>query len=179
MAGASPRAELDGLVRAAGEEDLALLLVVNLVRTHNRLSPFVGANLREQNVTAAQLNAMLALRAAGERGLLMSEIGEQLVVTRSNVTGLVDRLERQGLAERHGHRDRRATVVRLTQRGAALVDEALPEHRRMLAELTDCLKADEKRKLIQLLTRLRRALRSRSGHRATPAAAPTPRARRP
>jgi MarR family 2-MHQ and catechol resistance regulon transcriptional repressor len=144
---------------AARSEDLAWLLVVNIMRTNNRLTPFIGAGLREQKLTAAQYNALLELRAAGSDGLLMSELGERLVVTRSNVTGLVDRLEKQGLAERHGHRDRRATVIRLTRRGGTLLEQAVPEHRRLLSELTECLRAEEKRQLIRLLTKLRRALR--------------------
>jgi MarR family transcriptional regulator, 2-MHQ and catechol-resistance regulon repressor len=90
------------------------LLIYNLLRTHGYLAPYIDAGLREQDMTAAQFNALLALRAAGEEGLLMGDLGRRLMVTKSNVTGLVDRLERQGLVARAEHRDRRATVVRIT-----------------------------------------------------------------
>jgi MarR family 2-MHQ and catechol resistance regulon transcriptional repressor len=143
--------------------DLDTMLVFNLLRTHGRLSPFIDANLRRQNLTASQLNALLLLRTAGADGLLMGEIGRKLVVTKSNVTGLVDRLERQGLVARAQPADRRATRVRLTGAGAKLLRQTAPRHTELLANLTRCLSVREKRTIIRLLTRLRRELRLRGG----------------
>jgi MarR family 2-MHQ and catechol resistance regulon transcriptional repressor len=137
------------------------VVVINLLRTQNYLAPFIDAGLRKQKLTAAQFNALLVLRAAGGDGLRMGEIGERLVVTKSNVTGLVDRLERRGLAARGRHRDRRATLVRLTPAGTALLRRSEPRYARLVAELTGCLTGREKRGLAQLLTKLRRALRRR------------------
>jgi MarR family 2-MHQ and catechol resistance regulon transcriptional repressor len=144
------------------EGALAALLATSIVRTHNRLAPFLGAALKAQNLTAAQLNALLSIQAAGAGGLLMSELGDQLVVTRPNVTGLVDRLERQALVERAAHRDRRATVIRLTDRGRQVLEQALPAHEHALSRATSCLSAEEQRTLIALLSRLRRALKERT-----------------
>ena len=51
-----------------------------------------------------------------------SELARDLGLTSSALTALVDRLERQGVAERVQHpHDRRRTTVRVTERGAALV----------------------------------------------------------
>jgi MarR family 2-MHQ and catechol resistance regulon transcriptional repressor len=157
----SPKRTDDDLayVKAGMGRDLDTVLVFNLLRTHSHLSPFIDANLRRQHLTSSQLNALLVLRTAGNKGLLMGEIGRRLVVTKSNVTGLIDRLERQGLVLRADHRDRRATTVRLTDAGAKLLERTAPRHARWLAELTDCLAAREKRMLIRLLTKLRRELR--------------------
>ena len=77
--------------------ELDTVLVFSLLRTHSYLGPFIDEDLRRQNLTSAQLNTLLVLRAAGAEGLLMGEIGRRLVVTKANVTGLIDRLERQGL----------------------------------------------------------------------------------
>ncbi len=148
-------------VRAGVGADLAAVVVFNLLRTHSYLGPFLDASLRRRRLTAAQFNALLVLRAAGPEGLRMGQIGERLVVTKSNVTGLVDRLQRQGLVARSPHRDRRATVVRLTAKGAEALQRTLPRHAELLAELTGCLTAPEKRTLVRLLTRLRRELRRR------------------
>jgi len=149
-------------VRATMGADLDAVLVYSLLRTHNYLAPFIDAQLREQNLTSAQLNALLVLRAAGEDGLLMGEIGRRLVVTKSNVTGLIDRLERQGLVARATHEDRRATVVRLTAAGVELLDRTAPGHAERLAELAECLSKEEKGTLIQLHAKLRRELRRRA-----------------
>ena len=148
-------------IRAGMGGDLDAVLVLNLLRTHSYLSPFVDASLRRRHLTAAQFNALLVLRSAGAEGLLMGGIGERLVVTKSNVTGLVDRLERQGLVARGAHRDRRATVVRLRDAGADALERTVPRHAQRLAELTGCLSDKEKQTLIRLLTKLRRELRRR------------------
>jgi MarR family transcriptional regulator, 2-MHQ and catechol-resistance regulon repressor len=146
-------------IRASLGRDLDVMLVYNLLRTHTYLGPCIDAGLREQQLTAAQLNVLLVLRTAGDDGLLMGEVGERLVVTKSNVTGLIDRLERQGLVTRCEHQDRRATVVRLTDAARQLLDRALPGHARSLAELTGCLDLGEKKTLVRLLTKLRAELR--------------------
>jgi DNA-binding MarR family transcriptional regulator len=57
-------------------------------------------------------------------------------VTARNVAGLVDTLERDGLAEPLPHpTDRRAILVRLTPAGDRLAGELLTEQRAALAEL--------------------------------------------
>jgi ATP-binding cassette subfamily B protein len=117
-------------VRASMGSDLDTMVVYNLLRAHTRLGPFIDADLRRQNLTSAQLNVLLALRGAGADGLRMGEIGRKLIVTKSNVTGLIDRLEGQGLVLRAEHRDRRATVIHLTDAGAALLKQTVPRHAR-------------------------------------------------
>jgi DNA-binding MarR family transcriptional regulator len=62
-----------------------------------------------------------------------SELARDLGLTSSALTALVDRLERQGVAERVRHpRDRRRTIVTLTDRGSAMV---LESHRWLSATL--------------------------------------------
>ncbi len=146
-------------LRTAVAGDLDTLVIHNLLRTHGRLHPLVEADLRRRDLTAAQLNALLVLRGAGEGRLRMREIGERLVVTKANVTGLVDRLERAGLVARGAHRDRRATLVGLTDAGREAIDRAVPAHARLLARVTEGLSEREKRTLIRLLTKLRKRLR--------------------
>lgn len=148
-------------VHATMGADLDTMAVFNLLRTHSYLSPFIAAGLRQQNLTSAQLNTLLVLRAEEPNGLLMSEIGRKLVVTKSNVTGLIDRLERQGLVARSRRSDRRSTVVRVTPEGSGLLDRTAPRHAEMICELTACLTEQEKRTLVRLLTSLRRELRRR------------------
>ena len=157
----APRDDDLTFVREAMGPELDTVLVFSLLRTHSYLGPYIDADLRRQNLTSAQLNTLLVLRAAGAEGLLMSEIGRRLVVTKANVTGLIDRLERQGMVARAENDDRRATVVRLTEAGTELLDRAMPRHAEWLAELTGCLTDEEKRTLVRLLAKLRRELRER------------------
>jgi MarR family 2-MHQ and catechol resistance regulon transcriptional repressor len=122
----------------------------------------VDRGLRDLNLTGAQFNALLVLRDAGPDGLPLSEVGRRLVVTKANVTGLIDRLERHGLVERvsgAAPEDRRITHARLTEKGVTLLEQALPRRRQLLAQAFGGLAPEEKAQLIGLLTRLRRALR--------------------
>ena len=150
--------------------DLDAVTVFNLVRTHGHLVPMIDAGLREQRMTAAQFNALLVLQAAGPDGLRMGEIGKRLVVTRSNVTGLVDRLERHGLVARCDQEDRRATMVSLTDAGRSVLKDTLPHYSRLVAQLTVGLTEREKRTLVRLLSKLRgelrRQRREKTGHPA-------------
>jgi len=151
----------DDTLPVAPVADTDTMFVYNIVRTHAALSPLVDRGLRGLRLTGAQMNALLVLRSAVPEGLPLGEIGRRLVVTKPNVTGLVDRLERQGLVTRDAanEKDRRVIRARLTDSGRALLEEALPRQRQVLADVLDCLALDEKRQLITLLTRLRRGMR--------------------
>jgi DNA-binding MarR family transcriptional regulator len=75
--------------------------------------------------------ALSYLAVHGSSG--QSELARDLGLTSSALTALVDRLERQGVAERVRHpRDRRRTIVCLTERGTAMVGES---HRWLTATL--------------------------------------------
>ena len=139
--------------------DLDTMLVFSILRTQSRLGSTLDAELRKQHITATQLNMLLVLRSAGEEGLAMGQIGERLVVTKSNVTALADRMERAGLVRRTVLADRRSTAVSLTPRGAAVLEQVAPRHARHVSSLTDCLSDQEKGQLIRLLSKLRRGLR--------------------
>jgi MarR family 2-MHQ and catechol resistance regulon transcriptional repressor len=141
--------------------DLDMLVAYNVLRTHSHLQPFVNRGLRELNLTAAQLNTLLVLRDIGPEGLPLSELGRRLIVTKANVTGLIDRLEREGLVQRESHTDRRVTLAKLTGKGLAVLEEAVPHHQQLLSHLLDCLTVEEKEQLITLLTKLRRGLRQK------------------
>jgi DNA-binding MarR family transcriptional regulator len=62
-------------------------------------------------------------------GLSQTELSRELITHRSNVTGLVDRLEKRELVtRRESATDRRAWRVTLTARGKALLQEILPQY---------------------------------------------------
>jgi len=81
-------------------------------------------------ISPSQFNVLNLLHSESE-GLSQIELSRQLIMHRSNVTGLVDRLEKRGLVSRKEFApDRRAYRVVLTAEGLALVDQILPEYYR-------------------------------------------------
>lgn len=79
-------------------------------------------------LSPSQFN-VLNLLGDHTEGLTQTELSHALITHRSNVTGLVDRLEKRGLLVRKAvPGDRRAYSVQLTKAGAQLVEEILPEY---------------------------------------------------
>lgn len=82
------------------------------------------------DLSPAQFNLLNLLTESGE-GLTQSDLSRELLTHRSNVTGLVDRLESRGLVQRREQAgDRRAWGVVLTPAGRRLMAEVLPHYYR-------------------------------------------------
>lgn len=153
-------------------ENADALLVFNILRTQSYISPYLDRNLKDIHITAPQLEVLLLLRDSPE-GLPLGEIGRRLVVTKANVTGLIDRLEQKKLVARENTDDRRVTLARLTPDSLHLLDQVLPRHNEQLAEIGDCLSPDEKELAIKLLSKLRDGMRAKGMHKHGPSAQPT------
>lgn len=79
-------------------------------------------------LSPSQFN-VLNLLGGHPDGLSQTALGRALIMHRSNLTGLVDRLEHRGLVARHDTADdRRAWRVRLTPDGRRLLAEILPHY---------------------------------------------------
>ena len=78
-------------------EDEAL---VALQRTADRLQWRLSEMLKAHGLSPTQYNALRILRGAGEQGRACSEIAERMINRDPDITRLVDRLERRGLAVR-------------------------------------------------------------------------------
>lgn len=77
------------------------------------------------NVSAAQLNCLLALHENGP--LPPSQIARYIMVNSSTVTGIIDRLEDKGLVKRmRTSPDRRVVTIELTETGEVLAENAPP-----------------------------------------------------
>ena len=81
------------------------------------------------NLSPSQFNVLNLLDGYPE-GLSQTQLGRDLLTHRSNITGLVDRLEKRRLVRRKEMAgDRRAYRVILSAAGAGLLQEILPEYR--------------------------------------------------
>lgn len=124
-----------------------------------RLSSELGAKqaelLKGSEITWTQYNALRILRGVEGDALTCGQIGERMITRDSDVTRLLDRLEKQKLVTRaRDENDRRVVKTRITDRGLnVLADLEAPIaelHRRQLGHLGE-------RKLRQLLSLLEEA----------------------
>lgn len=75
----------------------------------------------------------------------IAAIGQQLGLTPSTMTGLVDRLEEQGYLRRESHpSDRRATLLRLTRKGDTAFQREVDFYRVLVDETLSALGEDAK-----------------------------------
>lgn len=121
----------------------ALLQVAERVRVD--FADVVG----ELGLTPIQARALLWL----EQPAAMRGLAEHLCCDASNVTGLADRLEAQGLVQRVPGCDRRVKLLQLTPAGAALRAD-LAERVGRGSTVTAQLTAEERRQLAGLLAKL-------------------------
>lgn len=111
-------------------------VLVGLARTADSLERgFVGV-FKALGLTATQYNVLRILRGAGAPGLPCGEIADRMVTRDPDLTRLLDRLERRGLATRaRDGTDRRVVTTRISQAGLSLLEELeapLAETRRQL-----------------------------------------------
>ncbi len=91
-----------------------------------------------------------------EDGITQVELSEKCQVDRTTLGGLIDRLERAGLVERHPHPgDRRAHLIRLSQKGRELESPLLECSQRAISKLTSGLNDSDINELTRLLETLR------------------------
>lgn len=91
---------------------------------------------RPHGLTGAQYN-VLNVVAATRDGLSQRELSDHLVVDRSNVTGLIDRMEREGWVKRTDDPgDRRIYRVVLTPEGRKLWERVTPQFLSVVRQVT-------------------------------------------
>lgn len=85
----------------------------------------------EREMTLAEYDALVQLASAPGARLRMSDLASRVLLSRSGVTRLVDRLETQGLVRREScGSDARGSFAALTPAGVRRLREAMPIHLR-------------------------------------------------
>lgn len=112
---------------------------------------------RPHGLTASQFN-VLNILAAGEVGISQRELSEELVVDKSNVTGLINRMEKAGWVRRtEDAEDRRVYRLTLTPAGRKLWAKVNPLYLKAVQEVTSQLSPQQIRQCLDGLEALRRS----------------------
>lgn len=127
----------------------SLALIYNIA--NNALSAF----LKDFDLTPAKFNVLMAIKHQGKKeGISQVEISKSLIVTASNMTRLLDKLEKEGFIQRVAqHGDRRVNLVIISEKGSKLLDRAWPGYEKKLRDLIGKLPQEEQRPLAGLLIR--------------------------
>jgi MarR family transcriptional regulator, 2-MHQ and catechol-resistance regulon repressor len=113
--------------------------------------------LQTFGLTDVQLNLLMMLKhQGGAEGLSQARLSELMVVGKANVTGLIDRLERDGLVCRTATSDRRYNIIQLTPKGQKLLDKIEPLYAKEVHDLMGQFKKQDLKKLVELLDAIRK-----------------------
>ena len=146
----------------------SLRLWLRLLTCTNTIEREVRARLRRDfDVTLPRFDMMAALERAPD-GLSMGELSERLMVSNGNVTGVADRLVREGVAERWSpEADRRSFRIALTEYGRREFAAMAKLHQGWIEEMLSGLNAAERETLMALLTKVKIVLDDEEGRDAT------------
>jgi DNA-binding MarR family transcriptional regulator len=117
-----------------------------LVRVHERVMHELDGELqRAHGLSLAEFDVLLQLSEAPERRMRMADLADAVLLTRSGVSRLVDRLEADGFVERaRCPSDARGLNASLTDAGAERLAQAAVTHLAGLrARFTDRLSAED------------------------------------
>jgi len=139
------------------EKELALDVWINLIKAFKIIHREIQHELSPSGLTGPQFGVLRRLNIHGE--LCLSEISEKLNVTEGNITGIIDRLEREGYVYRERDKDdRRVIHIKLAPEGERIYNEVYPGYRQRIDQLMGCLTEEEQKQLSYLLDKLRRGI---------------------
>jgi DNA-binding MarR family transcriptional regulator len=109
------------------------------LKAHAVLVKFIEERLSSQNLPSLEwYDVLWALEQAPKGRLRMGELAEAIVISRSNLTRLVDRLATPGLVERDRDcSDRRGAYAVLTPAGRRMRQKIWPVYERAIHEVFD------------------------------------------
>jgi len=132
----------------SGENHPSYRALMELLRTADTVWNASRVFFERWDLSPSQFN-VLNLLHLNPGGLSQTDLSRQLIMHRSNLTGLVDRLEKRGLvARREVAADRRAYSVVLTAAGARLLRDILPRYYQEAARVWDRLSVRRAAELI-------------------------------
>jgi len=130
--------------------------LLSLVRTSSLMQKLSDRFFSQFGLTDVQFNILMILKEHGAAGLSQQELSEHLIVTKSNVVGLVDRLERGGYVRRKSHpSDRRFNQIVLTPKGQKLEAKVERSYFQEVDKMMNVLTASEKRGVVKAMEAIR------------------------
>jgi MarR family 2-MHQ and catechol resistance regulon transcriptional repressor len=145
--------------RYKGFDLLSTQTMLNLIYTYDVFHQASARYMAHFGLSKSTLNILMLLRHGPAEGMQLHDLGELLLVSRANITGLIDSLLEKGWVERVvDSNDRRVRYARITGKAEALLDEFMPVHYRQVNSLLRDLSGEEKETLAALLKKARRSM---------------------
>jgi DNA-binding MarR family transcriptional regulator len=119
---------------------------------------------REVGLTGPQLTVIKLLESFGD--LSLSSLSERIRAQNSTVTGIIDRMEREGLVVRERSKtDRRVVLIKLSDKGAELARSIQVEPMEIFRTALMSLDQDDLEDLLRILGKVQKQVVSLVGER--------------
>jgi len=134
--------------------------LMNVLLTGTMAKRAARVFFRDAPITEVEFNLLMALYHS-DSPLSQNDLSARLLVDKSNITPLIDRLQKSRLIKRNKVAgDRRRYHITLTETGRHCVDAVEPAYQSLVADVMDTLSEAECRSLVLLTRKIRQGLRS-------------------
>lgn len=133
----------------------AVLAWLRLSRVFQRVDRVSSMHLRKLGLSLAQFDVLAHVGAT--KGITQQELADSLLVTKGNVSQLLDRLEKMGLLRRC--QDGRVKNLVLTEKGQEVYARVVPAQEQLITEHFSALSTQEIADLQRILRKLDASLR--------------------
>jgi MarR family transcriptional regulator, 2-MHQ and catechol-resistance regulon repressor len=138
-----------------------VILMLNLIRAGTLLYREMEDYLFRYGLTLPQGNVLWTLNARSpDAGMPITEIAHSQGVSKANMTGIIDRMEREGLVRRVADPgDRRVTLIEMTDKAKTLMQTLTPAYDQHVTKMLDSILSEqEQAQMIQMLVKVRQSL---------------------
>lgn len=140
-----------------GKQSLRLWL--RLLTCSNMVEREVRTRLRHDFAATLPRFDMMAALDRAKHSPTMGELSDNLMVSNGNVTGVADRLVKDGLIKRTlSSSDGRSYRAKLTKRGQNTFTPMADQHETWIEDMLSGLNSEEQEKLMRLLNKLKTSL---------------------
>ena len=138
----------------------SLKLWIELLRYSNKLEQLIDDKLRQnygQNIS--RFDVLSQLDRENDHGLTVGELASRLIASKGNITGLLDRMQKDGLIEKASRPDdRRSYMVKSTEKGQALFAEMAEKNAKWVEEALSSIDTDHMKEFAKFLSDARATL---------------------
>lgn len=149
----------NNLTESNSAEINSIKLLGMIDRTVDLIQQVFDKFYKKFKLSKTQFSALYRIYLAGDEGITLSALGNQMFVTKANITTLVDRMVARGLIKRIvNESDRRSIKAVITNEGSEILKEVIPNNQVFSSELLNCLTSREKERFRELLLKIQKEL---------------------
>ena len=128
-------------------------IIYSLALIYNVIYDEMASFFQQYGLTPGKFNILMVIKHHGkDNGIPQVQLSKHLILTPSNMTKLIAKLEKEGLVERSALKgDRRVNITRITKTGSDLLDRVWETYNKKLSVLTTKLTKSDQKVLSKIL----------------------------